>query len=216
MNSQSRGNKFVGKSSWYFMLPLGLLALCFSTLPLQAGTVTLSGTEWTLSAGLVSTDTDNGTEIWRVRLEGDTANYTETGTFISNVAIKISDSIIGDNLVLTSAPEGTTLGDWTYLSGGLSGNGCNGNGKGWGCFDFTEYELVFGADVGGVVAWGFEVSIDEGTLFNVGEFKAYYVNSDGSKNGLGGDYIGVPEPSTLILLLSSMGLFIGAATLKKG
>ncbi len=136
----------MGKSSWYFVLPLGLLALCFSIHPLQAGTVTLSGTEWTMSIGLIGTE--NGTETYRVTLGADTANYTDTGTFISIVAIKISDSIIGD-LKLTSAPEGTTLENWAYVPGGINGNGCSGKGGGWGCFDFTEVELVFGAAVGG-------------------------------------------------------------------
>ena len=105
----------MGKPSWYFMLPLGLLALCFNTLPLQAGTVTLSGTEWTMSVGFIGNE--NGTDTYRVTLRGDTANYTDSGTFISSVAIKISDSIIGD-MELTSAPEGTTLDNWTYVQVG--------------------------------------------------------------------------------------------------
>ena len=212
MSNQSRGTKFVGKSSWYFMLPLGLLALCFSTLPLQAGTVTLSGTEWTLSVGLIGSE--NGTETYRVTLKGDTANYTDTGTFISSVAIKISGRIIGD-MELTRAPEGTTLDNWTYVPGGMNGKGCSEKGLSWGCFDFTEYELVFGADVGGAVEWEFKVYIPEGTLLSELEFKAHYVNSDGTKNGTDGGYVSVPEPSTLILLLSGTGLLAGAARFGK-
>ena len=110
----------MGKSSWYFMVPLGLLAICFSTLPLQAGSVTLNGTEWTFSYSVVGSD--NGTETLRVRLEGDTANYTDTGVFISEVAIKFDERIIGD-IGLTGAPEGTSLEDWAYLPGGMKGEG---------------------------------------------------------------------------------------------
>ena len=212
MISQSRDTQFVGKSSWYFLVPLGLLALCFSTLPLQAGTVTLSGTEWTLSVALIGTE--DGTETYRVTLEGDTANYTDTGAFISTVAIKISDSIIGD-MVLTSAPEGTTLDNWTYVPGGMNGKGCSEKGQSWGCFDFTEYELVFGADIGGVVAWELRVDIPEGTLGSELEFKVHYLNSDGTKNGTHGATVPVSEPSTLILLLSGTGLLAGAARFRK-
>ena len=68
---------------------LVLVAICFGTLPLQAGTVTLSGTEWTLSVGLIGTE--NGTETYRVTLRADTEYYTQRGTFLSDVAFKISD-----------------------------------------------------------------------------------------------------------------------------
>ncbi len=142
------------------VLLFGLLAICF-TLALQAGTVNLSGTDWTMSVALIGTEDE--TETYRVTLKGDTANYTDTGTFISTVAIKISDSIIGD-MELTSAPVGTTLENWTYVPGGMNGKGCSEKGQNWGCFDFAEFELAFGADVGGVVEWEFKVYIPEGTL----------------------------------------------------
>jgi len=187
------------------IVPLGLLAICV-TFPLQAGTVDYLGAEWTLSLGLIGSE--NGTDTYRVRVGVDNTYYTETGTFISIVAIKISDKV-GD-MRLTSAPEGTTLENWTYIPGVLNGKGCSdkGKGEGWGCFDFREYELVFGADIGGFVQWEFEVDIPEGTLLSEFEFKADYRNSDGTKNGI---YEGVvPEPSTLILLLSGTGVLAGA------
>jgi len=184
----------------------GLLATCF-ILPLQAGSMTLSGTEWTLSVALMGTE--DGTETYRVRLRADTTNYTDTGSFISNVAVKISDSVIG-NMVLTSAPQGTILENWTYFPGGISGKGCSGKGGGWGCFDFAEYDLVFGAEVGGILQWEFEMDVPEGGLLSELGFKAHYLNDDGSKNGIGEGYVPVPEPSTLILLLSGTGLLAGA------
>ncbi len=195
------------------MLPLGLLALWFSTLPVHAGSVTLNGTEWTLS---VSSPVNNGSGVdtLSVTLKGDTANYTGTGTLISNVAIKISDSIIND-VALISASGGTT--NWTYLSGGLNSKGCSGKGEGWGCFDFNDPNdpLVFGADILGGVAWQFQVDIPEGTLLSELEFKVDYRNFDGSKNGIDGAYVSVPEPSTLFLLLSGTGVLAGAARFRK-
>jgi hypothetical protein len=174
--------------------------------------VTLSGTEWTLSYSVAGSE--NGTDTLRVRLEGDTANYTDTGVFISGVALKFDEKIIGD-IGLTGAPEGTSLEDWAYLPGGMNGRGCSGKGGGWGCFDFTESTLVFGADVGGIVAWEFGVDVAEGTLLSGLEFKVHYLNIDGSKNGVHGDHVPVPEPSTLILLLSGTGVLAGAARFRK-
>ena len=241
------------------MLPLGLLALWFSTLPVHAGSVTLNGTEWTLSVSSpvnngsgvdtlsvtlkgdtanytgtgtlisnvaikisdsewtlsVSSPVNNGSGVdtLSVTLKGDTANYTGTGTLISNVAIKISDSIIND-VALISASGGT---NWTYLSGGLNSKGCSGKGEGWGCFDFNDPNdpLVFGADILGGVAWQFQVDIPEGTLLSELEFKVDYRNFDGSKNGIDGAYVSVPEPSTLFLLLSGTGVLAGAARFRK-
>lgn len=200
----------MSKSSWYFILPLGLLALCFSTLPLQAGSVIVSGAEWFVSVNLIGSE--NGTETYRVTLGADNTNYTDTGTIISLFAIKISDSILGD-MVLTSAPEGTE--NWTFLGGGMNGKGCSERGNGWGCFDFTETALVYGASTGDFVEWEFEVYIPEGTLLSELEFKAHYLNFDGTNNGDLNGSVPVPEPSTLILLLSGTGLLAGAARFRK-
>ncbi len=63
--------------------------------------------------------------------------------------------------------------------------------------------------------WGFEVDISEGTLLSEFEFKAHYLNGDGTKNGLASGYVPVPEPSTLILLLSGTGIMAGAVRFRK-
>ena len=65
------------------------------------------------------------------------------------------------------------------------------------------------------MAWEFGVDVAEGTLLSGLEFKVHYRNIDGSKNGIGGDYIPVPEPSTFFLLLSGMGVLAGAARYRK-
>ena len=65
------------------------------------------------------------------------------------------------------------------------------------------------------MGWEFEVDIAEGTLLSGLEFKVHYLNSDGTKNGVGRDYIPVPEPSTFVLLLSGMGVLAGAARFRK-
>ena len=59
------------KASRVFMILFGFLAICFSTLSLQAGSVVVDGTTWTLTAD-EQAPSGPGLQTYLVTLEADT------------------------------------------------------------------------------------------------------------------------------------------------
>jgi hypothetical protein len=129
-------------------------------------------------------------------------------TAIGAAAVKVSSSTVGATLF--SAPYGT--GSWTVVGGGISATGCQGNGGGFECADWTGAG-VGAAITGTFMTWAFDITMNNGILntSNLGaEVKVQYVNADGVKVGdlvsenitlqVGRPPNEVPEPQTLALL----------------
>lgn len=135
--------------------------------------------------GIALPDSDPLTEIFRITLHVDTTNYTGGGSFLNNVAIKVSST---PNLVdasLFSAPGGT--GDWTVgLNQTINANGCNANGGGGFICAAGTANAGKGVQLPGPYDFAFDVTVNNGTLFTdplQASIKARYVDDGGVKAG---------------------------------
>jgi hypothetical protein len=129
----------------------------------------------------------------------DTTGYIGGGAAIDAVAFKISNAYAA-SVVLTSAPGG--IGSWSFRNGGISANGCNGNGGGFEC----EYWIGanHGTAVGGVLNWSFNVTLPSNAALDTPTIKGRYVGTTGAKVG---DLVSeeltqrqVPDPGSTLLL----------------
>lgn len=168
------------------------------------------GATYTLTySGSPLPDADPTHETFRVTLTIDTSTYTGGGGFIDTVAVKVVNSLTGGSVF--SAPTGT--GNWSALAinTGLNANGCSGGGGGFGCTEYTG--VGAGVAVGGTLAWTFDLTMTNGSLFTdpfEASIKARYVDSDDEKVGaLVSEKITlqrstVPEPASVLLLGSGL------------
>src|SRR5882672_153920 len=182
---------------------------------------TFQGTVWSLTySGSPLADADPLHETYRVTLGVDTNGYTGTGSFLDQVAIKVSSSLVSASRF--AAPGGTSA--WSLAAGGLNANGCSGSGGGFECANSTAI-LNFGKGVAinpgnGVgidYSWTFDLTMNNGALItSVGgdSIKARFVNANGAKVG---DLVSegatlttitspIPEPETYAMLLAGLGL----------
>ena len=148
------------------------------------------GTIWSLTySGLAQPDADLSHETYRITLSVDTNGYTGTGSYLDQVAVKVSSSVFAASLV--SAPSGTE--NWILNSGGINANGCSGSGSGFECVN-SDVSLNSGKGVAinalnGVgidYAWVFDITMDNGALITdpTGpSVKARFVDALGVKVG---------------------------------
>ena len=200
---------------------LALLLLAMTS-QLAAAVDSFQGTIWTLSySGSALPDADPFNETFRVSLDVDTIGYTGTGSFLDQVALKVSSSLLGASLF--SAPGGTSA--WTLSAGGINSSGCSGSGGGFECAD-SAFALNSGKGVaiGGDYEWVFDLTMANGALFtgfNESSVKGRFVNSIGNKVG---DLVSenvtlttaVPEPEIYAMLAAGLGLMGFVARRRKG
>lgn len=170
-------------------------------------------------SGSALSDSDPLHETFRIMLDIDTNTYSGGGSYLDQVAVKVSSAVTGFSLF--DAPGGA--GNWTLISGGINANGCSGSGGGFFCADGLAnggkgVAVTTGNGVGTDLSFVFDVTVDNGTLFtgiDQASIKARYVDGSGNKKGaLLSENITlqreVPEPSSLLLLgsgLTCIGLF---------
>lgn len=202
---------------------IAIAACLLAPLIATAATNSFQGTFWSLSySGAALPDSDSAHQTYRVTLGVDTNGYTGTGSFIDQVALKVSSSVYAETLV--SAPGGVAA--WSFRSGGISAGGCSGSGGGFGCVNSlgalnSGYGVAInkGNGVGTDYTWVFDVTVANGKLFaddDLSSIKARFVNSNGAKVGdLLSEKIGlttvttvsaVPEPETYAMLMAGLGL----------
>jgi len=200
-------------------LAASLLALGVTALPAHAQS-SFQGTTWSLSySGSPLADSDPLHQTYRITLGVDTNGYTGGGSFLDQVAIKVSNSVFAASLF--DAPGGAS--SWTLVPGGLNANGCNGSGSGFECVNSQAVlnggkgvAINAGNGVGVDYSWVFDITVNNGALFTgLGQssVKARFVNNSGNKVGaLVSEPISlittspVPEPEAYGLLLAGLGL----------
>jgi hypothetical protein len=165
-------------------------SLALAAVGAQASIITLSacascnGASYTLSHdGSALADSDPLHETYRITLRIDTAGVAAAvplAVALDAAAIKVSSSVFA--AALHAAPGG--VGNWALRGGGASGQGCNGQGSGFECADWTAGGQ--GAMLGGVLDFVFDLTVDNGGLFTAidgAHVKARFVDSRGRKVG---------------------------------
>jgi hypothetical protein len=163
------------------------------------------GATYTLSASWVSGTAAQ--DVWRVTLEINTSGYTGGGVAIGAVAIKVSSSTLGSELV--SVPD--NLLNWQLIPGGLSGKGCSGSGSGFDCADWIASGPGILLSSGPLFIWQFDQTIPKGTLFtgsgDIASIKVMYTDANGNKKGaLVSENVNVSVPEASLALLLGIGL----------
>lgn len=157
-------------------------------------------------------------ETFRITLDIDTDAYSGGGSFLDNVAVKVSSSVTAATLF--AAPGGVS--DWTApsLNTGLNANGCSGGGSGFLCIDGLANSgngvaVTTGNGPGVDYAFVFDITVNNGALFtgvDQASMKARYVDSSNEKVGallseeitLQTTTVHTPEPSTWLLLATGV------------
>lgn len=148
------------------------------------------GTVWSLSySGFAQPDVDPLHQTYRITLGIDTNGYTGSGSYLDQVAIKVSSSVTAASLI--SAPTGTAY--WQLMSTGLNANGCSGGGGGFECANSTVLlnggkgvAINPGNGVGIDYTWVFDITMNNGSLFTAAlapSVKGRFVDTNGEKIG---------------------------------
>jgi len=141
---------------------------------------TFQGSIWSLTySGSPLPDADTTHETYEITLGVDTSGYTGGGSFLDQIALKVSNSLSGASLV--AAPGG--IASWTLVPGGINASGCSGSGGGFECADSV---ILGNTAVGGIYSWVFDLTMDNGALFtglNQASVKGRFVDALGNKIG---------------------------------
>jgi hypothetical protein len=165
-------------------------------------------------SGTALPDSDPDNETFRIFLDINTTGYNGGGSFLTEVAIKVSSASAFVDAALVSPASG-----WTEVDGGINASGCDGSGGGFACAKFTGLPADRLAVPDGTYEWVFDITVTNGDLFTdplASSIKARYVDANGGKVG---DLVSenitlqtggcpptvclpqiVPEPTTLALL----------------
>ena len=167
------------------------------------------GSTYTLSYLNTPIASDATSNTYRIFYSIDTSTYTGGGSYVDNVAIKVSSDYVSFSLF--DAPGG--VASWQPYQTGVTANGCSGPGSGWMCADGLSNGGK-GVAVGGLLQWVFDVKISNSSslLLDVptaadcttcSSIKTRYVDANDVKVGsLVSESITlqVPEPKTLALV----------------
>jgi len=170
---------------------------------------TFQGSIWSLTyGGSPLADSDLSTETFRITLDVDTTGYTGGGSFLDQVALKVSSSLVGASLF--AAPGGTS--SWLLSAGGIDASGCSGSGSGFEC---ANSALILnggkGVPVGFDYAWVFDLTMPNGALFTGFEestVKGRFVDFSGNKVGalVSENVTLIPEPEIYAMMVAGLGL----------
>ncbi|HEY0161114.1 MAG TPA: PEP-CTERM sorting domain-containing protein [Edaphobacter sp.] len=187
-----------------FLFPIGLLMLVPSA---KADTIGPSCGSCMGSSYTLNYETTADPTVFNIFLKIDTTDFTGPATdYLNSVSLKlVSQSSSIDSVTLLS-PLSDGFG--TTIAGGLSAQGCSGNGGGFFCSESADKGLL----VGGIYTFEWQLALtDPNKLFtgiDQASVKALYVTSKGKQNGITSEEITldpstpaspVPEPSSLML-----------------
>jgi hypothetical protein len=154
--------------------------------------VTVQGAVYTLSSDASGTS-------WTLGVDID--GYTGGGSFLENVAIKVSSHV--NSATLDAAPAGWAL---TAIDSGINAGGCDGAGSGFLCAS-GHSALPVTPNGAGVADFSFTFGVDGSNWVAAPTIKARYVDLDGNKIGalVSQTVTAVPEPETYALMMAGLG-----------
>lgn len=221
-----------------FLLSLCLVGL---VLPAKATTIGPSGCGSCLGSSYTLDYQATGSpNVFDIFLQINAVGFTNSSTDRLNaVSLKLTPqaSDISDVHLIGTIPTGFSGGAGGTINGGLSANGCSGNGGGFFCSQTTasNHGLEVG-HAGDIYTFEWQLTLTNANALMLGagadSVKALYVASDGQQNGITSEDISltqgvptgvptptgppsvIPEPSSLLLLGTGM-VGVAAALRKK-
>jgi hypothetical protein len=184
---------------------------------------------------LTSTFTPRAGNIYDVFLAVDTSLFNQGPGFLTSVALHFNAS--PTSVTLEQAPGG--LSDWGALvSGTVNSSGCHSSGAGFDCFPYIGTDSLTSVPHSSILVFEFAVTLPGSTALStangVDDIKAEYNTArDGSGTNLGITSQGItidacvgsacgtirnapttPEPGTMVMLISGLGL-LGVGAFRK-
>ncbi len=207
-----------------------VLALAGAAVFSQFANASIIDTSVNVTYELTSTFTPVTGNTYDVFLALDATHFSQAPGFLIAVALQFQNNA---TVSLISAPGGTA--DWSFVAGGTNSGGCDGNGN-FECFKYVGSDNASAVPAASLYDFEFAVTLPGTTaLIAANDIKAVYkTNRDGSGQLLGqtsqtasidsctGNGCGqinplgsnTPEPGTMMMMLSGMGL-LGVGAFRK-